>query len=89
MQDVKYIYNMKQAAFYIKHNIKPISVEVVESTDKICFKFDTKATEGVYNKWCRLCDEVRNNNNNSSNNMLKGKENNNEKETKRTVYKNR
>lgn len=47
-----YIYNLDQAYFYIKNNIRPISIDRNPRTNKIFFQFKKEDTVIKYQEWC-------------------------------------
>jgi hypothetical protein len=46
-----YIYNFKQAEFYIKEGIKPLEININPKTRKIYFIFNREETNNAYMKW--------------------------------------
>lgn len=60
--DKKYIYNYKQAYFYIQNGVLPIEQpQIHKKTHKIFFVFSTKETEEVYSKWCDRMKKIKKN----------------------------
>lgn len=53
MNNKVYIYNLKQAYFYIKQGIEPISIDKHKKTGKIYFVFSYKDTKEVYDNWVK------------------------------------
>ena len=48
---VMYIYNIKQASYYMENGCKPIGTGINKNTNKIWYKFYKDETEHVYNLW--------------------------------------
>ena len=46
-----YIYNLKQAYFYIQQGLIPLQIREHYHTKKICFVFDKKKSNPLYTKW--------------------------------------
>ncbi|MGG7210378.1 hypothetical protein [Clostridium baratii] len=54
MRDKKYyIYNWRQAYFYMKNGVMPIERPGVHPNGSVYFVFSGKDTEKVYDKWCK------------------------------------
>lgn len=51
MNNKVYIYNLKQAYFYIKQGLDPISIDKHNKTQKIFFIFDKEKSNHLYTKW--------------------------------------
>jgi len=56
---VKYIYNQRQAQFYISNGILPLDVDIHMRTKCKFWVFDTQATAVVYDMWCKHCVEYK------------------------------
>lgn len=55
IKDYRYLYNPKQAEFYIKNGIMPESIDINKKTNKVFFKFkDGKELQKIYHKWMVL-----------------------------------
>lgn len=49
-----YIYNLKQAYFYIANGVEPIGTPGINKrTGKVYFVFGAEETKEVYDTWCR------------------------------------
>ena len=46
-----YIYNLKQAYFYIKNDLLPCSIDKHHVTGKIFFKFNKEDSHQLYDQW--------------------------------------
>lgn len=50
-----YIYNWKQAYFYMKNGVMPVERPQLHFvTNNLFFVFNSKESQNVYNKWCAL-----------------------------------
>lgn len=47
-----YIYNLEQAYYYIKHDVKPVFIDRHPTTNKTYFQFRKGDTRDIYQKWC-------------------------------------
>lgn len=62
MSDKKYVYDLKQAYFYIQHGVLPIEEPQVHcKTKRVFFVFGYNDTKEVYSKWLDACEEHRKN----------------------------
>ena len=59
--DLIYIYNKRQAFFYIKNGINPINSGVNKRTLKQYFIFSRSGTRKVYDLWCKQCEQYKKN----------------------------
>jgi len=57
----KYIYNQRQAQFYIKHDIKVIDTGVHYTTKKPFWVFVFDETKEVYLQWLKSCEQYKKN----------------------------
>ena len=51
MKDKIYIYNLKQAFFYIQQGLLPLEIEKHHRTNRIYFVFDKEKSNPFYTKW--------------------------------------
>lgn len=51
MSGKKYIYNIKQANFYIQEGCKVLETGIHHSTGKIFYVFNWEETQQAYSKW--------------------------------------
>lgn len=51
MNNKIYIYNLKQAYFYIQQGLIPLKIQEHHRTNKICFVFDKDKSNPLYTKW--------------------------------------
>lgn len=54
-----YIYNMRQANFYMQHGAKCLGVGKHSVTDKVYHIFGADDTEEVYVEWVKQCEEYK------------------------------
>lgn len=54
-----YIYNFKQAYFYIRHGIDPVAVGYNSIKKKFYFHFKRDETQEAYDLWCKKCEEYK------------------------------
>lgn len=53
MKEYIYIYNIKQAQFYITEgDIKPTEIGISNKNNKIYFKFIREQTKNIFDQWC-------------------------------------
>ena len=52
MSNKVYIYNPKQASFYINNGMRVLNTGVHYKTKKVFWVFDIYETEAVYSEWC-------------------------------------
>lgn len=57
--DLIYIYNKRQAFYYIENGIMPIDAGINQKTIKLYFVFSKKETEEIYDIWCKECEEYQ------------------------------
>lgn len=51
MKEFVYIYNLKQANFYINSGIKAVEIGVHSKTNKTYFKFIREETRQLFQQW--------------------------------------
>ncbi len=51
MNDNVYIYNLKQAYFYIQQGLIPLKIQKHYKTKRICFIFNKEKSNPLYTKW--------------------------------------
>lgn len=56
-----YIYNLKQADYYMRNGVKPLDKGIHNVTGRRYYVFDYYETRLVYDKWCKKCDKIRGN----------------------------
>ncbi|WP_415313895.1 hypothetical protein [Clostridium perfringens] len=54
-----YIYNLKQAYFYIANGVIPIGTGFNKKTEKIYFVFDDRNSREVYDTWCKNNNNIK------------------------------
>jgi hypothetical protein len=54
-----YIYNLKQAYFYIRVGVDPVGVGFNPIKQKYYFHFKKNETQEAYDLWCKKCEEYK------------------------------
>lgn len=58
--DVKYIYNILQADYYIQKGCMPLGIGRHIQTGNVYVVFSHSGTSKVYSEWCEQCKEYKN-----------------------------
>lgn len=54
MKEYIYIYNIKQAQYYINCNLQPLEIGISDINKKVYFKFNRSATKNLFDMWCKI-----------------------------------
>lgn len=57
--DKVYIYNLKQAFYYIQQGLLPLEIREHYKTKNICFVFDKEKSNSLYTNWLNHDAELK------------------------------